>query len=516
MLLSPQASLDDWLGSARKRLEAATLSPSVEQIGRVQRVADGVALVSGLPNVRLDELVQFERGQVGFALTLDRDAIGCVLLDEAEGIGTGDRVRGTGEVARVPVGPGLLGRIVDSLGRPLDGEGEAKAEAYEPIERPAPAIIERDFVSEPVQTGLLVLDSMFALGRGQRELIIGDRAIGKTAIAIDCIINQKSSDIICVYVAVGQKSSSVKRVISAVQTHGAPERCIFVVASASAAPGLQWIAPFSAFTMAEYFRDRGQHALVVIDDLTKHAATHREIALLTRQPPGREAYPGDVFYLHARLLERAAKLSKAAGGGSLTALPIAEMDAGNLSAYIPTNLISITDGQIVLDARLFHEGQKPAVDVGTSVSRVGGKTQAPALREAAETLRLDYAQFLELEIFTRFGGVTDIQVKDKITRGRRIRAVLTQSQFTPLRLAHEVALVFAVQAGLLDQIPLEKVGEFRSELSTWLDRSMSAFVDAIEHVGCLDDAYRFELQTGLAAIAEKLAPKETAPQPGPS
>jgi F-type H+/Na+-transporting ATPase subunit alpha len=399
-------NLDDWLAEARKRVDAAKLVPSTEQVGRVERVADGIALVSGLPGVRLNELVRFERGQAGFALTLDRDAVGCVLLDEARAMEAGDRVRGTGEIARVPVGPGLLGRIVDPLGRPLDGQGDIAADAFEPAERPAPSIVDRDFVTEPVQTGLLVLDSMFALGRGQRELIVGDRAIGKTAIAVDCIINQKNSDLICVYVAVGQKSSTVKRVITAIQQHGAPERCIFVVASASAAPGLQWIAPFAGFTMAEYFRDRGQHALVVIDDLTKHAATHREIALLTRQPPGREAYPGDVFYVHARLLERAAKLCQAAGGGSLTALPIAEIDGGNLSAYIPTNLISITDGQIVLDSRLFHEGHKPAVDVGTSVSRVGGKTQAKALREAAETLRLDYAQFLELEIFTRFGGVT--------------------------------------------------------------------------------------------------------------
>jgi F-type H+-transporting ATPase subunit alpha len=514
--VTASSSLDGWLKRAKERVATVALSPAAEQVGRVERVADGIALVSGLPGLRLDELVRFERGQVGFALTLDRDAVGCVLLDDAEEIEAGDRVRGTGEVARVPVGPALLGRIVDPLGRPLDGEGEVRAEAFQAVERPAPAIIDRDFVSEPVQTGLVVLDSMFALGRGQRELIIGDRAIGKTAIAVDCIINQKSSDIICIYVAVGQKSSTVKRVINAVQTHGAPGRCVFVIASASTAPGLQWIAPFSGFTMAEYFRDRGQHALVVIDDLTKHAATHREIALLTRQPPGREAYPGDVFYVHARLLERAAKLSKAVGGGSLTALPIAEIDGGNLSAYIPTNLISITDGQIVLDARLFHEGHKPAVDVGASVSRVGGKTQAPALREAAETLRLDYAQFLELEIFTRFGGVTDAQVKDKIARGRRIRAVLTQPQLSPLRLADEVALILALQTGLLDRVPLEKVSEFRSELPAWLDRSMPALLDKIERTGHLHDAGRFQLRAGLAALADRLALESNPSQPGTS
>jgi F-type H+-transporting ATPase subunit alpha len=309
-----------------------------------------------------------------------------------------------------------------------------------------------------------------------------------------------------VYVAVGQKSSTVKRVINAIQAHGAPERCIVIVASASAAPGLQWIAPFSGFTMAEYFRDRGQHALVVIDDMTKHAATHREIALLTRQPPGREAYPGDVFYVHARLLERAAKLSKVAGGGSLTALPIAELDAGNLSSYIPTNLISITDGQIVLDARLFHEGHKPAVDVGTSVSRVGGKTQAPALREAAETLRLDYAQFLELEMFTRFGGVTDVQVKGKIAHGRRIRAVLSQLQYAPLRLADEVALVLALQGGLLDALPLEQFGRFRSELPAWLNRSAAHIVDEVERTGRLDDTGSAELKACLSALLARLTP----------
>jgi F-type H+-transporting ATPase subunit alpha len=504
------AILDTWLRGAKERVKATPLAPVAEQVGRVEAIADGIVHVSGLPDVRLDELVRFEHGQVGFAITLDRDVLGCVLLDETEGIEAGDRASGTGNVVRVPVGPALLGRIVDPLGRPLDGGGTIDAESQEPIECPAPSIIDRDFVNEPVQTGLLVIDSMFALGRGQRELIIGDRAIGKTAIAVDCIINQKASDIICVYVAVGQKSSTVKRVINAIQAHGAPERCIFVVASASAAPGLQWIAPFAGFTMAEYFRDRGGHALVVIDDMTKHAATHREIALLTRQPPGREAYPGDMFYVHARLLERAAKLSKAKGGGSLTALPIAELYAGNLSAYIPTNLISITDGQIVLDTRLFHEGHKPAVDVGTSVSRVGGKTQAPALREVAETVRLDYAQFLELEIFTRFGGITDVQVKGKIARGQRIRAVLSQPQYAPLRLADEVALVLALQDGLLDHLPLEQIGKFRSELPGWLDRNVAPIVDEIERTGRIDDDKSAELKTRLSALVAQLVPLPTA------
>lgn len=506
--------LDHWLREARTRVDTAALAPTTEQVGCVESVADGIALVSGLPEVRLDELVRFELGQVGYVATLDRELLGCVLLDDAQGVEAGHQVRGTGEVVRVPVGSALLGRTVDPLGRPLDDGAQIEPAEREPIERAAPAIIDRDFVIEPVQTGILVLDSMFALGRGQRELIIGDRAIGKTAVGIDCIINQKSSDIICVYVAIGQKSSTVKRVIQAVQTHGAPERCIFVVAAASASPGLQWIAPFAAVTMAEYFRDRGQHALVVIDDLTKHAATHREIALLTHQPPGREAYPGDVFYVHARLLERAAKLSKAAGGGSLTALPIAELDAGNLSAYIPTNLISITDGQIVLDARLFHEGHKPAVDVGTSVSRVGGKTQAPALREAAHKLRLDYAQFLELEMFTRFGGVTDTQVKDKIARGRRIRGILAQPQYSPIRLADEVALVTALQGGILDRVALDDIAKFRSELSSWLDKEAKEAVEAIERTGNLDARQSEAMTAALTRLVVRLVRSDRAQATG--
>ncbi|CAN5788658.1 F0F1 ATP synthase subunit alpha [soil metagenome] len=486
-----------WFDQARGTVAAAPLGARIEQIGRVEEVADGIAFISGLPDARLDELLRFERGQFGFAQVLERDRIGCVLLDGADTVEAGDTVRATGDVVRVPVGQALLGRIVDPLGRPLDGKGPIVTDTREPIERPAPAIVDRDLVTEPVQTGLVVVDALFALGRGQRELIVGDRAIGKTTVAIDTIINQKPSEIFCVYVAVGQKSSAVRRAIDAIQTRGAPERCIIVVAESAGSAGLQWIAPFAGFSMAEYFRDRGQHALVVIDDLTKHAASHREIALLTRQSPGREAYPGDVFYVHARLLERAAKLSAEKGGGSLTALPIAETDAGNLSAFIPTNLISITDGQVVLDARLFHEGHKPAVDVGTSVSRVGGKTQAPALRRAADTLRLDYSQFLELEMFTRFGGMPDARVRDQLTRGARIRAVLNQPQHAPLRLADEVALVLAVQSGLLDPIGLPAVALFRQGLGAALDEHVPVLVRAIQATGKLDDVQRQALSEAL-------------------
>jgi F-type H+/Na+-transporting ATPase subunit alpha len=483
-----EAGAEAWIESARQRLGAAKLGPRSEQIGRVEEVGDGIALVSGLLDVRLDELLMFEQGRYGFAQVLERDQIGCVLMDEADSVEAGDKVSGTGDVVRVPVGPAMLGRVVDPLGRPLDGKGPIAATAREPIERAAPEIIDRDLVSEPVQTGVVVIDTLFTLGRGQRELIIGDRAIGKTTVAIDTIINQKTSDIICVYVAVGQKSSSVQRAIEAIRAHGAPERCIIVVAESAGAAGLQWIAPFAGVTMAEYFRDRGQHALIVIDDLTKHAASHREIALLTRQSPGREAYPGDVFYVHARLLERAAKLSPEKGGGSLTALPIAVTDAGNLSAYIPTNLISITDGQIVLDSRLFHEGRKPAVDVRLSVSRVGGKAQAKALRAAAETLRLDYAQFLELEMFTRFGGMPDARIRDRLTRGARIRAIFDQPQHAPLRLADEVALVLAAQWGLLDSLTLPAVANFRRGLGEALDQNAPGAVRRMQETGDLDDA----------------------------
>jgi F-type H+-transporting ATPase subunit alpha len=458
-----------WLESRRARLEHVALAPATQAVGRVERVADGIVRVSGLPDAALDELLRFDSGELGYVLTLDAAGLDCVLLDPGVALKAGMRAHCTGEVVCVPVGPGLLGRIVDPLGRPLDGAGAVPAEAQMPIERAAPAIIERDLVSEPIQTGVLLVDALFAIGRGQRELIIGDRAVGKTSLAVDAIVNQKHSDIICVYVAIGQRTTAVKRVIEAVQAHGAPQRCIFVVAEASSPPGLQWIAPFAGMTIAEYFRDRGQHALIVIDDLTKHAATHRELALLTHEPPGREAYPGDIFYVHARMLERAAKLNGELGGGSLSALPIAETDAGNLSAYIPTNLISITDGQIVMDANLFAADQRPAIDVGLSVSRVGGKAQTAALRDVAGRLRLEYAQFLELEMFTRFGGITDTRIAAQIARGERIRALITQPRFAALRLIDQVALLAALADGVFDTLPPQVMEPVRAQLPAYLD-----------------------------------------------
>lgn len=500
---------DAWLATARQSLSKAQPATQAAQVGRVMEIGDGIAMVSGLSNVRLDELLRFEGGHFGYAQVLEPDRIGCVILDGADDIEAGHAVTGTGEVVQVPVGEALLGRVVDPLGRPLDGKAPISAAATLPIERPAPEIVEREAVTQPVQTGILTIDALFALGRGQRELIIGDRAIGKTAIAVDTIINQRSSDMICVYVAIGQKSASVRRAIDALHTHGAAERIIVVVAGAADAPGLQWIAPFAGFTMAEYFRDRGQHALIVLDDLSKHAACHREIALLTHQLPGREAYPGDIFYVHARLLERAAKLSQDKGGGSLTALPIAETDAGNLSGYIPTNLISITDGQIVLNAELFNKGQKPAVDTGTSVSRVGGKTQAHALRDAAASMRLAYAQYLELEIFTRFGGITDSRVRDQLKRGARIPAILQQPQYAPLPLWAEVALVSAVQEGLLDELPLETIPLFRQRLLA-LEHSGDTrpAIEDIAASGTLSADTRKSLGDALRHLVDELASPE--------
>ncbi|MBV8593544.1 MAG: F0F1 ATP synthase subunit alpha [Caulobacteraceae bacterium] len=495
---------DAWLAKSRKTVAETPLAAEAEAIGRVERVGDGIALVSGLPDARLNELLRFDGDRMGFILMLDTDSISAVLLDDGDAIEAGSRVNGTGEVVRVPVGPGLLGRIVDPLGRPLDRDEPIKAEAQMPIERPAPAIIERDLVSEPLQTGILTIDAMFAVGRGQRELIIGDRATGKTAIGVDAMINQKDSDVICVYVAIGQRATAVKRVIEAVRQYGAPERCVFVVAAASAPAGLQWVAPFAGFTIAEYFRDRGKHALIVLDDLTKHAATHRELSLLTREPPGREAYPGDIFYLHSRMLERSAKLSPELGGGSLTALPVAETDAGNLSAYIPTNLISITDGQIVLDSHLFAANQRPAIDVGLSVSRVGGNAQTGAMRKASSHLRLDYAQFLELEMFTRFGGLSDDRVKAQIARGKRIRAILTQPRFAALRLSDQVALLLALAEGVFDPLPEEAVESVRERIAAYLDAHAGESVAAIAKTGALDDKTRAALIAAVRALAGEI------------
>uniref|UniRef100_UPI0035AF6662 F0F1 ATP synthase subunit alpha n=1 Tax=Paenirhodobacter enshiensis TaxID=1105367 RepID=UPI0035AF6662 len=441
---------DGDLDALKARVEQAALGPSVEERGTILALADGLATVSGLPGAELNELVAFPTGARGFVMTLDEDKLHVAFLDPATGLSAGDAVSRTGALISVPVGEALLGRVIDPLGRPLDGKPAPTTPEALPAERPAPAIIERDFVSEPVETGLLAVDALFAIGRGQRELIIGERQTGKTSIAVDAILNQKGGDMICIYVAIGQRLSAVRRVIDAVERRGEPARTLFVVAEATAEPGLQWIAPFAATSIAEWFRDRGQHVLIVYDDLTKHAATHRELALLSHQPPGREAYPGDIFYLHARLLERSAKMSAAKGAGSLTALPIAEIEAGNLSAYIPTNLISISDGQIVTSAQLFAANQRPAIDVGLSVSRVGGKAQWGAMKAVAGRLRLDYAQYLEMKMFSRFGGFGDAAMKARMAHGAKIAALLNQPRFAPVPVMVQIALLAALDAGALD------------------------------------------------------------------
>ncbi len=501
--------------SASRVLSELKVEPRLDMIGRVERVGDDVASVRGLPEARLGELLLFERSNggepvAGIVLTLDPDLIGCAMLGTPSGVGAGNLVRGTGAVASVPVGEKLLGRTVSALGIPLDGGPQIDAASVEPVERPAPAIIDRDFVDTALNTGLLVIDAMLPLGRGQRELIIGDRETGKTAIAIDTIINQRDTGVICIYCAVGQKTSSVNQVIDAVQRYGAPQRCIFVFAPADDPPGVQWLAPYAACTMAEYFSERGGDALLIIDDLSKHAVIYRQLSLLLRNPPAREAYPGDIFYIHSRLLERAAKLSHERGGGSLTALPIAATEEGNLSAYIPTNLISITDGQIVLDPRLFHEGQKPAVNVGKSVSRVGGKTQSPAMRKLAETLRLEYAQFLELEIFTRFGGMVDERTHNTIEHGRRIRAVLTQPQYVPLSLAHQVALLVAIDEKLIDRLPVDKLAELRTAIGEWLNAQGGEFDRRLNATGNLDTDGRAALVAAITEFVERLTVHATA------
>ncbi len=493
-----------WLPRASERVAGLTPEPRLEQVGRVRRVGDGVAVVAGLPETRLDELIVFANGAHGLAVTLDDESFGCFLLSSHEGIGAGSLVRGTGQVIRVPVGEGLLGRIVNPLGQPLDGGPPVEADRYDPVERPAPAIADRDLVSQPLHSGLVVVDSMVPLGRGQRELIIGDRKTGKTAIAIDTIVNQRDTDVICIYAAIGQRESAVSRSVAPLRERGDFSRCIVVVAEASAPAGTQWLAPYAACTMAEYFSERGRDVLLVLDDLTKHANVHRQLSLLLRNPPGREAYPGDVFYLHGRLLERAAKLSPERGGGSLTALPIAETQAGNLTAYIPTNLISITDGQIYLEPKLFYEGHKPAVDVSRSVSRVGGKTQAAAMRAVADTLKLDYAQFLELEAFTRFGGLSDERTQRTIEHGRRIRAVLEQPQLQPLRLSEQVALLLALKEGLLDEVSLEDVPRFKELVREHLPRSCGRAMTHIDERHELGEGQRNQLLAALRALVEGL------------
>ena len=448
----------------RNEIEGYNKTLDIANTGTVLEVGDGIARVYGLSKAMSGELLKFENGVMGMALNLEEDNIGAVIFGESRGIKEGGTVKSTGKVAEVPSGEGLLGRVVNALGEPIDGKGSIEASKYMKIERPAYGIIDRKPVSEPLQTGIKAIDGMFPIGKGQRELIIGDRQTGKTAIAIDTIINQKNNDVVCIYVAIGQKRSTVAQIYKKLEELGALEYTIIVAATASESAPLQYLAPYAGVAMGEYFMEQGKHVLIIYDDLSKHAVSYREMSLLLRRPPGREAYPGDVFYLHSRLLERAAKLSDELGGGSITALPIVETKAGDISAYIPTNVISITDGQIFLETDLFNSGFRPAINPGVSVSRVGGSAQIKAMKQVASKVKLELAQYNELLAFTQFGSDLDKATRDQLNRGAKIMGVLKQSQYNPYRVEEQVVSFFCVTNGYFDDIPTEKVKAFEHDL----------------------------------------------------
>ncbi|VEP14547.1 F1 sector of membrane-bound ATP synthase, alpha subunit [Hyella patelloides LEGE 07179] len=455
--LSWQNLLDETVAISQQVLDRHNLQLQIEEVGTVTYLGGGIARAVGLPSVQAEELVKFPGNCYGMAYNLDRDEVGIILLDDSEDLKAGCEVLRTGRVLDAPVGEELLGRVIDATGRPLDNQGAISTAKRLPVEREAPGIMQRAPVTVPLQTGIKVIDALIPIGRGQRELILGDRATGKTAIALDTIINQKGKDVICVYCAIGQRSSAVAKLIAELRQREAMDYCIVVVAGGETPPGLQYITPYAATTMAEYFRSQGKDVLIVYDDLIQHARAYRELSLLLRRPPGREAFPGDIFYIHSRLLERATHLRPEFGGGSLTALPIVETEAQNISAYIPTNLVSITDGQIYLTPNLFHKGILPAVDVGKSVSRVGGKTQLPAYRAVAGDLRLSYSQFEELEAFSRFGTRLDEATQKSIERGQRVREILKQNQYQPIPVAEQIAVLLAATQGSFDTVPVEKI-----------------------------------------------------------
>jgi F-type H+/Na+-transporting ATPase subunit alpha len=475
----------------------------VSEIGTVISVGDGIARVHGLEKVMAGELLDFPHGVKGIALNLEEDNVGVVLFGEYTHIGEGDVVQRTKRIMSVPVGPALIGRVVNALGEPLDDRGPIPTTEFAPIERLAPGVIDRQPVKEPLQTGLKAIDAMIPIGRGQRELIIGDRQTGKTAIALDTIINQKNTDVISIYVAIGQKRSTVAQVVKTLTDYDVLDRTIVVSASASDPATMQYIAPYCGCAMGEYFRDRGQHTLLIYDDLSKHAAAYREISLLLRRPPGREAFPGDVFYLHSRLLERAAKLNAANGGGSLTALPIIETQAGDISAYIPTNVISITDGQIFLEADLFHAGIRPAVHVGNSVSRVGGNAQIKAMKQVAGTLRLELAQFRELAAFAQFGSELDKATQAQLFRGERLTEILKQDQYQPIDVVKQVLIVFAGTQGFTDDLKLEELRSFEKGLYSFMDSAKSSLLQRLASEKTLSEQLRSELLSALKEYKEK-------------
>ncbi len=505
-------SVEQMAASLRQQIEAFEATVAAVDVGTVVEVGDGIARIAGLRGATASELLEFPvaggLSVYGIALNLEEESVGAILLGDATAIQEGDVVRSTGRVVSVPVGDGLIGRVVNGLGQPIDGQGPIQATAYRAIERIAPGVPERQNVKEPVMTGIVAIDAMIPLGRGQRELIIGDRQTGKTAIAVDTIINQRSSDVVCIYVAIGQKRSQVARLVATLDAHGAMEHTIVVVASASEPAALQYIAPYAGCAMGEEFMERGGHALIVYDDLSKHAWAYRQVSLLLRRPPGREAYPGDVFYLHSRLLERAAKLSDERGGGSLTALPIVETQLSDVSAYIPTNIISITDGQIYLEPELFHAGIRPAINAGLSVSRVGGDAQYRAMKRVAAPLRLDMAAFRELAAFAQFAGDLDAATRAQLDRGLRLQEVLKQGQFRPMPLAEQVELLYAVTRGHADSVSVARMKQWQSALLDFLAKVHPDIGREIESRHDLDDDLADRLEEAILSFQASWRPEE--------
>jgi F-type H+-transporting ATPase subunit alpha len=494
----------------RQQIENYETTMDVSEVGSVISVGDGIARVYGLERVMAGELVSLPHGVAGIAMNLEEDQVGIVLLGDFTEIKEGDEVKRTGKIMEIPVGDAMIGRVVDSLGRPLDDKGPILTDQFNAIERIAPGVIDRQPVKEPLQTGLKAIDGMIPIGRGQRELIIGDRQTGKTAVALDTIINQKGGDVVCIYVAIGQKRSTIAQVVKTLEQYGAMEYTIVVVASASDPAPMQYLAPYSGCAIGEFFRDTKRHALTIYDDLSKHAAAYREISLLLRRPPGREAYPGDVFYLHSRLLERAAKLNDENGGGSLTSLPIIETQAGDVSAYIPTNVISITDGQIYLETDLFNSGIRPAINVGLSVSRVGGNAQIKAMKQVAGTLRLDLAQFRELAAFAQFGSDLDKATQALLSRGQRLVEILKQDQYSPLLVAKQVLIIYAGTNGWVDDLPVEELRAFENGLYRFVDNSHPSLLQKLMEKKSLDDAMKKDFNDVLKQFKERFAAEKAA------
>jgi len=499
----------------RQQIENFEAGVTVTEVGTVIKIGDGIAEVHGLEKVMAGELLEFPHEVRGLALNLEEDKVGVVLFGEYQLVKEGDTVKRTGRIMSIPVGEAVIGRVVNALGVPIDERGPITSDAYSPLERIAPGVVDRQPVKEPLQTGLKAIDSMVPIGRGQRELIIGDRQTGKTAVALDTIINQKGKDVICIYVAVGQKNSTVAQVIKTLDDFGAMDYSIIVSATASDPAAMQYLAPYAGAAIGEYFRDRGQHVLTIYDDLSKHAAAYREISLLLRRPPGREAFPGDVFYLHSRLLERAAKLSEAKGGGSLTSLPIIETQAGDISAYIPTNVISITDGQIFLEADLFNSGIRPAINVGNSVSRVGGAAQIKAMKQVAGTLRLDLAQYRELAAFAQFGSDLDRATQAQLARGQRLVEILKQPQYKPIEVEQQVLIIWAATSGQIDDIPVEHVRRFEADFLRFVETSHPGILNAIREKKTLSDDLKEEMKQAVADFKETWKEAALNPQPEP-